>query len=198
MARRQSLPVQALFRLLPLCRLLLYRKYPAGGSLGASRNLPHPYNAAGFPGAHRLLISLLHVVPSRNLEPRILRMSLHLSFICRASMKLKPGLARVTSRRTGSHRKLVMSVGQGEPIAEAAIGPKPDRPSADGHPRIGFGRAVDHQFGIDIEPETFPLLLLAAQGTGNPRLLATGGAGNVVACPHRPQAQFPLRALANE
>ena len=55
----------------------------------------------------------------------------------------------------GDGREIVMAVGQGEAIAEAAVGPELDFVTTEGDFGPGFSGSVNDQLRIDVEPEAF-------------------------------------------
>src|SRR6266568_200836 len=100
-----------------------------------------------------------HVLYQWRVELRVLGMRANLAPILRAAAKFQPGAAAVGAvGRSSDGRQIIIPVGQCEAVAESAVGPQSDRPPADGHFRVRFGRAVNDKLGIDVEPKTLPPL----------------------------------------
>src|SRR5436190_23553835 len=51
---------------------------------------------------------------------------------------------------------MILPIGQGETVAESPIGAQFDDAATDGDFRSRFGRAVENQLRVHIEPEAFP------------------------------------------
>src|SRR5438874_1712572 len=68
----------------------------------------------------------------------------------------------------GGDRQFVLAVGQREAEAEGTVRTKFDLAPANRDLRLRIGRAVDDEFGVDVEPESFPALG-ASKRTGDAR-----------------------------
>src|SRR2546426_11983882 len=79
----------------------------------------------------------------------------NLSGIHCAPSKFELCLARLVLNRGGGNFEIIFPIGQGELARERAIGAKFDRLTSNRYRSARFGRALNDQFGIQIEPKGF-------------------------------------------
>src|SRR6267142_1990384 len=95
----------------------------------------------------------------------ILRMRPNLSRMFGPTPEIQLRLALVVGRRCGSYSKVILAIRQGKVKAEGPIGTQLDGPPSHCNLRVRFRRAVDNEFGIDVEPKPLGLRLLVSRWT---------------------------------
>ena len=105
-------------------------------------------------------------------------MGTHLSAIPGPAIEFQHHLPGVTVRADRRERQPIISVWQGKPVTKGTIRSKLDGATADGDLRAGFSRAINHQFGVEVEPEPSLSGELAAGRAENLRPRTTGQAGD--------------------
>src|ERR1051326_6316208 len=104
--------------------------------------------------AVQLPVQLRHVRFFEGLEVRILRVNAYLAagLSVPAEMQMDGSFVRPL-RRGGRDRERILTVGKRKPVAESPVRPQSNLTVTDFRLGVRFGGAIEHEFGIDVQPE---------------------------------------------
>ena len=112
-------------------------------------------------------------------EHRVGRYRADFALAVSAAGELEGGLAAVAGGRVGRDGNLVIAIGQREAEAKRAVWLEGDGLAANREAGGRFRGAVENEFGVEVQPEWFRGLLLAAQRAGYARDRTAGGRGEL-------------------